>query len=95
MPQHYIFETAITIDHETGEMRVDTTREGVASYLRRMQFREVTKESSKPYRRFIGEADQIRFRKPKAQRPARGFGRKCEPGIATPASVPEKRNHGR
>jgi hypothetical protein len=90
MPKDFIYETSCTLDHETGELRVDTTREGIAAQLRRMKFREVTRPDSKPYRRFIGEADQIRFRKPKADRPLRGFARKDAPKSDGGMKAPEK-----
>lgn len=68
MPKDFLYETAITIDHEDGIMRVDTTVTSVATSLQRAGFIEKTKPNSKPYRRFIGQADQIRFRKAKGQR---------------------------
>ena len=73
MPLEFAYETVVVVDHETGTMRVDTTREGIAGQLRRKGFIEVTKSNSKPYRRFTGEEGQLSFRKPKALRPARGF----------------------
>ena len=72
MPKDYMYETAITIDHEAGIMLVDTTVAGVASQLLRAGFTETTKANSRPYRRFRGAADQLRFRKPKGQRTVRG-----------------------
>jgi hypothetical protein len=63
-----VHETGCTIDYELNEMRVDTTRQGVCSQLLRMGFREITRRNSSPYRRFIGAADQIRFRRTKAER---------------------------
>ena len=75
MPKDYIYETAITIDHETGVMLVDTTVNGVASQLLRAGFAEVTDGRARPYRRFRGAADQFRFRKPKGQRSLRGAAR--------------------
>lgn len=93
MPQHYLYETAITIDHETGEMLVDTTREGVASQLRRCKFLEITREDSRPYRRFKGQSDQFKFRRTKADRPVRaltGFARKKQPANADGTHTPEK-----
>jgi len=68
MPKDYSYETAITIDHEAGVMLVDTTVAGVATALLRAGFAETTKANSRPYRRFRGAADQLRFRKPKAER---------------------------
>jgi len=68
MPKDFLYETAITIDHEDGLMRVDTTVTSIATSLQRAGFTEVTKPSSRPYRRFLGQADQIRFRKQKGQR---------------------------
>lgn len=94
MPQFFIYETAVTIDHETGEARVDTTRVGIASRLKRCKFQEVTREDSKPYRRFIGQADQVTFRRPKAERVAgrtfRGFDRKIDAGNTQESGLPEK-----
>lgn len=93
MPKEFIYETAITIDHETNEMRVDTTREGVASQLRRSKFRETTREDSRPYRRFVGQADQLRFRRTKADRPVRagkGFLRNLDPTKSQNSDVPQK-----
>jgi len=80
VPQSFEYETAITIDHDAKTMRIDTTVRGVASMLRRSKFTEVTTKSSQPYYRFTGNADQIRFRKPKAERRAAPFGRKFLPG---------------
>lgn len=94
MPQHFIYETAVSIDHETGECRVDTTREGIAAQLRRAGFLEVTQENSKPYRRFLGEADQIKFRKPKSVRTAGrtyfGFASKKNAPDPRESVLPEK-----
>ena len=72
MPASYLYETAITIDHELDEMRVDTTVRGMATALMRAGFRETGGPQSLPYRRFIGRADQLRFRKAKGMRPVRG-----------------------
>ena len=72
MPRTFIYETAITIDHEDGVMLVDTSVTGVASQLLRAGFAEVTEGRSHPYRRFRGAADQLRFRRPKGQRVFRG-----------------------
>ena len=63
MPKDYVYETCIVIDHETGEVRADTTREGMASKLTRQGFIEVTKPNSKPYRRFLGIEKQVSLRK--------------------------------
>ena len=68
MPRDFFYETAITIEHEDGTCRVDTTVRGIASMLVRARFDEVTKPTSAPYRRFVGKADQVRFRRPKGQR---------------------------
>ncbi len=76
MPQDFIYETAITIDHDADLMRVDTTVRSVATALRRAGFTDVTKPNSRPYFRFQGQADQIRFRKPKGQRTPRGAAKK-------------------
>ena len=62
MPVKYEYETAITVDHDLGECRVDTTMRGVASRLVTRGFVEVTKANSAPYRRFVGQARQISFR---------------------------------
>lgn len=75
MPRAYIYETAITIDHEAGVMLVDTSVAGIASQLLRAGFTEIGDERSRPYRRFRGDADQLRFRKPKGQRAVRGAAR--------------------
>jgi len=68
MPENFIYETAMTIDHELGTMLADTTVKSIATQLLRAGFEEVTKLTSAPYRRFVGKADQIRFRRPKGQR---------------------------
>lgn len=68
MPQAYIYETAVTVDHETGVMLVDTTVARVATALLKAGFTEITQPGSRPYRRFRGDADQIRFRGPKGDR---------------------------
>ncbi len=75
MPKNFIFETAVTIDHEANVMLVDTTVRGIASALRRAGFLETTKPNSRPYLRFRGQADQLRFRKAKGQRTPRGRAR--------------------
>ena len=56
-------ETAITIDYECGECRVDTSVRGVASKLVKCGFIEITKDNSAPYRRFVGTEKQVAFRK--------------------------------
>lgn len=61
MPQAFDYETAITIDHETGIALVDTTLRSIAARLLRRGFTETTKVNSFPYRRFIGQARQITF----------------------------------
>ncbi|HEX7549738.1 MAG TPA: hypothetical protein VF579_04120 [Candidatus Methylomirabilis sp.] len=76
----FSYETAITIDHEAGIMRVDTTLVGMATALLRAGFTETTDPRSRPYRRFRGAADQVRFRKPKAQRTLRGAARAAVEG---------------
>ncbi len=68
MPKLFFYETAITINHEDNEMLVDTTQTGIARQLLRCGFVETTKPSARIYRRFQGQADQIRFRKLKGQR---------------------------
>ena len=72
MPDKFIYETAATVDHERDELRVDTSVRSVASTLLRAGFREVTRSNSAPYRRFVGRADQMRFRKAKGIRKVRG-----------------------
>lgn len=58
-----IRETAILIDHDREEVRVDTNNRGFAGRLIRMGFKEVTRSNSDPYRRFTGGVKQISFRK--------------------------------
>ena len=72
MPQTHIYETAVTIDYELGTCWVDTTMKRVANDLRRRGFTEITKANNQPYRRFLGGADQVRFRMPKGKRALRG-----------------------
>lgn len=82
-------ETVIVVNHETGELRVDTIRRGIASAALRAMCVEVTRTDSSPYRRFVGSADQIRFRKPKGRR-------RNTSGSAMPEDVLAKlRTHGR
>ncbi len=73
MPNRFVYETVITIDHETGECRVDTSMRGIATELRRRGFKDITRPESAPYRRFVGQADQIKFRPPKGK-PASNWG---------------------
>jgi hypothetical protein len=87
MPLDYISETACTADYELDELRVDTSRVAVVTRLLRMGFREVTKENSKPYRRFIGKVDQLRFTKTKADRRPRANNL---PSHKSRKSAPEK-----
>lgn len=92
MPKDFIYETAITIDHEAHVMLVDTTQAGIASQLLRCGFQETTRPSSRPYRRFRGQADQIRFRRPKTQRALTLRGRakrlaETLPGGRNPAQI--------
>ena len=61
MPLSYIYETAITIDHEDGVMLVDTSVNSVASQLLRAGFTEITDGRARPYRRFLRE---IRHHRP-------------------------------
>jgi hypothetical protein len=68
MPQNFIYETAITLDHELNELRLDTTVTSIATAAKRAGFTETTTDQSKPYRRFTATADQVKFRKPKGQR---------------------------
>lgn len=58
-----IRETAILIDHDVEEVRVDTNNRGMAGRLTRMGFREVTQSESDSYRRFVGAIKQIGFRR--------------------------------
>ena len=71
-----IRETAITLDHDLGECRVDTSVRGIGSKLVKLGFIEVTKENSAPYRRFVGQVDQVAFRKVKGKRRAAPEGAK-------------------
>ena len=77
MPVEFIYETAITIDHEKDEMRLDTTLRSMATKALRAGFKEVTTETSKPYRRFVADSDMLRLRKAKGIRkaPGRPFGK--------------------
>ncbi len=59
MPKDFVYETAITVDHEAGVMLVDTTVAGVVSQLLRAGFTEIGDGRSRPYRRFRGAADQL------------------------------------
>jgi hypothetical protein len=74
MPHDFPYEVAVTSDHETGVCLVDTTIRSVATRLLRCGFQEVTPPGNEPYRRFRGEAGQIRFIRPKLER------RKSRPG---------------
>lgn len=76
MPQAYTYETAIALDHEANECRVDTTVRSIATQLRRRGFVEITKPNSAPYQRFLGQADQVRFRAMKGNRGLRGIAKK-------------------
>ena len=76
MPERFNYETAMTIDHDEEVARVDTTVKAVATQLIRTGFREVGDARSLPYRRFLGQADQIRFRLPKGKRKVGGAARK-------------------
>ena len=68
MPLNFIWETCITIDHELNELRLDTTVTSVATAALRAGFTEATTDTSKPYRRFLATADQVKFRKRKGER---------------------------
>ena len=68
MPINFEYETAITINHTDNELRLDTTVTSVATAALRAGFKEVTTDTSKPYRRFLSTSDRIRFRKAKGQR---------------------------
>jgi hypothetical protein len=62
MPRDYVLETVFILDHETGEVSVDTTKPGMSSMLLKRGFKEVSKGFSKPYRRFRGVESQVRIR---------------------------------
>lgn len=87
MPRDFLRETLVVIDHKAGVMVVDTTRRGVASQLRRAGFQETTPGDTRPYRRFQGAADQLRFRKPKGQRTT-ATGRRFVRNARRPAQNP-------
>jgi hypothetical protein len=76
MPQNFIYETAITVDHELNELRLDTTVKAVATQALRCGLKDVTTKNSQPYRRFLGHSDQFRLRKPKGVRSVRGAAQK-------------------
>ena len=76
MPDKYVYETVIVIDHASNEARADTTVRAMATLLTRYGFEEVGDARALPYRRFRGQADQIRLRLPKGQRKVRGVARK-------------------
>ncbi len=79
MPNRFLYETAITIDHEAGTCLVDTTLRGIAAELRRRRFKDITTSESAPYHRFLGQADQVKFRLPKGQRRMTGAAAKRAP----------------
>ena len=76
MPETYVRETVIVIDHELNEARADTTVRAMATLLTRYGFEEVGDARALPYRRFRGQADQIWPRSPKGQRKVGGAARK-------------------
>jgi len=96
-----IRETAILIDHDMEEVRVDTNNRGMAGRLTRMGFKEVTRSDSDPYRRFTGGMKQIGFRKvrvpSKNPRVFRGKpfqkGKRVEKGSTTKANDSPVKNH--
>ncbi len=57
-------ETAITICHETGRVRVDTTSRKVATRLKRQGFAPYRGEPLGSYSSWVGIDGQISFRKP-------------------------------
>ena len=91
MPETYVRETVIVIDHELDEARADTTVKAMATQLTRYGFEEVGNEHALPYRRFRGQADQIWLRLPKGKRKVSGAARKSveakKPRSRTPAAV--------
>lgn len=56
-----IRETGITIDHDTGQVRLDTCDRMMASWAVRVGFAEETTPSARPYRRFIGTVRQVKL----------------------------------
>ena len=85
MAKDDIYETIIIIDHETGEVRIDTTREGVWKKLPKLGFIEVTVQINRPYHRFLGAEKQISFRRAtKVARVVRGEKRSSILGSSTP-----------
>ncbi len=57
-------ETAITIDHDSGRVRVDTTSRKVATRLKRQGFVPFRGEPLGSYSSWSGVDGQISFRKP-------------------------------
>lgn len=82
-----IRETAILIDHDLQEVRVDTNHRGMAGRLTRMGFREVTRSDSDPYRRFTGQTKQVGLRRVRipSQNPRVFRGTFLKKGRAAPA----------
>ena len=74
-------ETAITIDHETGRVRVDTTLKRYRSQLEKAGFKEITKASLNGYSSWEGDQIQMArtlFRKgPSEARRKQGKMRAC------------------
>ncbi len=52
-------ETAITIDHETGRVRVDTTLKRYRTQLEKAGFKEITKGSLNGYSSWEGDQIQL------------------------------------
>ena len=90
MPEKFVYETALTIDHKDDVVWVDTTVKAIATQLIRAGFREVGDERALPYRRFRGQADQVRFRLPKGQRKVVGVARKSAEATKRPPRTPPK-----
>lgn len=59
-----IRETGITIDHDLGQVRLDTSDRAMASWAIRTGFQETTTRESHPYRRFVGTVRQVRLARP-------------------------------
>jgi len=58
-----IKETAITIDHETGRVRIDTTSNRVKHRLKSLGLKEITKQRLGPYSSWVGDEKNVRFAK--------------------------------
>ena len=90
MPEKFVYETAMTIDHEENVARVDMTVKAIATQLLRAGFKEVGDARALPYRRFRGQADQVRFRLPKGQRKVVGVARKSAEAGKRASRTPSK-----